>query len=334
MPFTPPTLDEINAAHRSLASMIRRTPVLSMPPGMIAPDTGGDGMLSFKLELLQHAGSFKARGALHAVQQLDEAGKRAGVVAVSAGNHAIATAFAAQSAGSNAHVVMMQHANPLRVARCQALGANVELVADVHTAFARCQAVAETENRTMMHPFESPHMIMGAATLGVEFAQDLIASGQPPLDAAIIPIGGGGLAAGMAHGLKSVWPDVKIYGVEPIGADSMARSFASGKPEKLSGVQTIADSLGAPFALPMTYELCRQYLDEVVLIDDPAMIGAMRLILEVLKQAVEPAGAAATAAFLGPLRQKLAGQHVGLIVCGANIDAASYAGYLSSADAA
>jgi threonine dehydratase len=116
-----------------------------------------------------------------------------------------------------------------------------------------------------------------------------------------------------------------VFGVEPFGADTMYRSFQSGKPEAIDEVRTIADSLGAPYALPISYALCRAHIDELVRISDEEMIAAMRFLLEHARLAVEPAGAAATAALLGPLRDRLAGRRVGLIVCGSNIDAASFA---------
>jgi threonine dehydratase len=171
-----------------------------------------------------------------------------------------------------------------------------------------------------MHPFESPHMVTGSATLGFEFLED-----AGPLDAVIIPIGGGGLAAGMALAMKQMLPEIEVFGVEPTGADSMHRSFQARSPQSLDAVHTIADSLGAPFAMPMTYDLCRRYIDDIVHIEDDAMIEAMRILMQKLKLAVEPAGAAATAALLGPLASRLAGKRVGIIVCGANIDTASYA---------
>jgi threonine dehydratase len=146
----------------------------------------------------------------------------------------------------------------------------------------------------------------------------------PDLDAVIIPIGGGGLAAGVATAMRLSKPDIEIYGVEPFGADSMYRSFEKGSPQTLEKIDTIADSLGAPYALPISYALCRASIDEIVRIRDEEMVAAMRFLLEHVRLAVEPAGASATAALLGPLRERLAGRRVGLIVCGSNIDAVTY----------
>ena len=159
----------------------------------------------------------------------------------------------------------------------------------------------------------------GTATVAIEWLEQ-----ASDLDAVIVPVGGGGLIAGMSSAIKQLRPDCLVIGVEPMGADSMWRSLAAGSPQKLERVATIADSLGAPYALPYSFELCRRYVDEVVRIADEAMIDAMRLALDSLKLVLEPAGAAATAALLGPLRERLAGRRVGVLVCGSNIDLASF----------
>jgi threonine dehydratase len=179
-----------------------------------------------------------------------------------------------------------------------------------------------------VHPFEGRLTVLGTATLGFEFCQQL-----PDLDAVIIPIGGGGLCAGVATAVKWMQPDCQVFGVEPEGADSMHRSFAAGKPVAIDKVRTIADSLGAPYATPYTFALCQRYVDELVLISDEDMRRAMALIFRGVKLAVEPAGAAATAALSGPLRERLRGKRVGVIVCGTNIDAASFAKLVESAEA-
>jgi threonine dehydratase len=153
----------------------------------------------------------------------------------------------------------------------------------------------------------------------------------PDLDAVVVPIGGGGLAAGVAAAVKLVRPATLVVGVEPEGADSMHRSFAAGSPQAIDKVRTIADSLGAPHAAPYSFGLCRRYVDELVLVSDDQLRAAMLLLFRSAKLAVEPAGAAATAALCGPLRERLRGRRVGLVVCGANIDAASFGAQLAEA---
>lgn len=278
-----------------------------------------------KLELWQKTGTFKPRGALSNILVLDEATRARGFTAVSAGNHAIAVAYAAQIVGSPAKLVMPQNASPARVALCRAYGGEVVLVADVHEAFARVEQIQQEEGYTYIPPFEGRRTALGTATVGLELSQQL-----SDVDAVVVPIGGGGLIAGIASAIKLFRPAIRVYGVEPEGANSMSLSLASGKPERIDAVRTIADSLGAPFAMPYSFALCQQFVDDVVLINDEAMRQAMGLLFQEMKLAVEPAGAAATAALLGPLRDRLKGQRVALIVCGTNIDVATYTQYVSA----
>lgn len=313
------SLAEIAAVHADLADFVTTTPIHHWRAGGLGEAVAADTDVVVKLELFQVGGSFKPRGALAVMRALSVDELARGVVAVSAGNHAIATAHAARVLGTSAKVVMMEAASPVRVARCKALGAEVVLVPDVHTAFGHVEQIREAEGRSFVHPFEGPRTALGTAGIGLEFSRQ-----AGPLDAVVIPIGGGGLAAGMATALKLLQPDCRIYGVEPVGACAMHRSFEAGEPVSIDRVETIADSLGAPFALPYSFGLCRRALDEIVLIDDELMRRAMALLLEDLKLLAEPAGAASTAALIGPLRDHLAGKRVGIIVCGSTIDLANF----------
>jgi threonine dehydratase len=314
------TLEDVRAARERLGARIRRTPVQPLSGPAVAEALAPGTLAFMKLELFQHTGSFKVRSALLNALMLPEAEHARGVCAISAGNHAIAVAFAAAAVGTSAKVVMKADSNPFRIEQCRRYGAAVELVADVHVGFRRVQEIAEAEGRTFIHPYEGLRVAAGTGTLGLEFLEQ-----APDLEAVIVPIGGGGLAAGVSSAVKLVNPACQVFGVEPFGADTMYRSFASGKPEAIDKVRTIADSLGAPFALPISFALCRANLDDIVRVEDAELVAAMRLLLEHAKLAVEPAGAAATAALLGPLRERLAGRRVGLIVCGSNIDAAGFA---------
>jgi threonine dehydratase len=313
------SLSEIRAARARLGDRIVTTPVqrLAGPGAESALPAGTRAVL--KLELFQRTGSFKARGALLNVLSLTPDELARGICAISAGNHAIAAAFAAHAVGTTAKVVMKVGANPFRVAECRRYGADVELHPDFHAAFRRVEEIRDTEGRALIHPFEGLRVATGTATLGLEFLEQV-----PDLDAVVVPIGGGGLAAGVSTAIKLVKPACRVLGVEPFGADTMWRSFAAGTPQSIDRIDTIADSLGAPYALPISFALCRASIDELVRIRDEEMVSAMRFLLEHARLAVEPAGAAATAALLGPLRDRLAGKSVGLIVCGSNIDAATY----------
>jgi threonine dehydratase len=318
-----PTLEAVRAARQRLGSRVLVTPVRRWEDETVARAVGPDAEVWLKEELFQRTGSFKPRGALTVMLDLAPEALARGVVTVSAGNHAMATAYAASTLGVSAKVVMPKTASPFRVQRSREYGAEVLLTDNVHDAFARVQEIVEAEGRTFVHPFEGPLTARGTATLGVELMEQVA-----DLDAVIVPIGGGGLCAGVAAAVKQLRPQCLVFGVEPEGADSMHRSFAAGSPQAIEAVRTIADSLGAPHAAPYSFDLCRRYVDELVLVSDDDLRRSMALLFRSAKLAVEPAGAASTAALLGPLRERLRGREVGLIVCGANIDPASYARYL------
>ncbi len=317
------SIASIEAARRANAPYVAITPIHDWCGGGLAGRTDAREVV-LKLELFQHTGSFKARGAVTAVRALTPMARRLGVTAVSAGNHAIATAFAAAQFGVSAKVVMLASANPMRIAQCRAWGAEVLLAPTGAGAFGLAREIEKNEGRAFIHPFEGPDVALGAGTLGLEFSEQAGA-----LDALVIPIGGGGLAAGVASAFKQLQPGCRIYGVEPAGADTMHRSFAAGSPASRDDVDTIADSLAPPYALPYSYALCRAAVDQLVLVDDDEIRAAMALLFREVKLAVEPAGAVSTAALLGPLRNAFAGQRVGLIVCGANIDIETFARHVA-----
>ena len=316
-------LSDIEAARHLLGNRLLVTPVREwLGPAVEA--LGGRSRIFLKLELFQRTGSFKPRGALLTMLNLPRDDLQRGVTAVSAGNHAIATAYAAQLLGTTAKLVMFPTANPQRVALCRHYGAEVEFAADAHQAFERATEIEIEEQRALIHPFEGLRTAMGSATLGHELANQV-----PELDLVVVPIGGGGLCAGVSSALKLLQPSCKVIGVEPAGADSMHRSFAAGEPRAIERVDTIADSLGAPYAMPISFELCRRNVDELVLVSDDELRAAMRLLLQETKLAVEPAGAAAAAALLGPLRAQAVGKRAAIIVSGSNIDAAGFARHIA-----
>jgi threonine dehydratase len=324
-----PSLEAVHGLRERLGDMVVTTPVRRWQDPALEAMVGAETRVFLKEELFQRTGSFKPRGALSNMLDLAPAVLARGVVAVSAGNHAMAVGYAAKVLGTTAKVVMPNTANPFRVERCRRLGAEVELVEDVHRAFERVHEIEAAEGRTFVHPFEGPLTARGTATVGLELTRQVA-----DLEAVIVPIGGGGLCAGVASAVKQAQPACQVFGVEPEGADSMKRSFAAGSPQSIDAVRTIADSLGAPYAAPYSFELCRRFVDEVVLVDDDALKRAMLLLFESAKLAVEPAGAAATAALCGPLLERLRGKSVGLIVCGANIDATTFSRFLADARSA
>jgi threonine dehydratase len=323
-----PTVAAIEAVRQELGDRIRETPVWRWRSDALDGLVGPQTEVLLKLELLQYTGSFKPRGALAVMLALPPEVLRRGVTAVSAGNHAMAVGYAARTLSTTAKVVMPRTANPVRVAGCKAYGAEVVLVENVHAAFAEVQRIQTEEGRFFVHPFEGPRTALGTATLGAELARQ--AQG---LDAVIVPIGGGGLCAGVAAAVKQLRPGCEVFGVEPEGADSMHRSFAAGRPMAIDAVRTIADSLGAPHAAPYSFGLCQRFVDALCKVDDAALCRAMALLFADMKLAVEPAGAAATAALLGPLRERLRGKRVALIVCGANLDVATFARHVAAGGA-
>ncbi|MDX1585251.1 MAG: threonine/serine dehydratase [Balneolaceae bacterium] len=310
-----PTKEEIKSARQKLGHKVRYTPVWQWKGDEVTRHFGEDTEIFLKLELFQYGGSFKPRGALLNMMDLDSDERERGVTAVSAGNHAIAVAYAAKTIGTTAKVVMPKSANPSRVERCKSYGAEVVLVDDVHQAFDKVRQIEEEEGRSFIHPFEGPLTAMGTATVGLELCEQV-----EDMDAVIVPIGGGGLIAGIASAVKQIQPDCKVFGVEPEGADSMSKSFAAGKPEEIDKVDTMADSLGAPHAAPYSFSLAKQFVDDIVKVSDEQMATVMELMFLEMKLALEPAGASATAALRYPLHEKLNGKRVGVIVCGSNID--------------
>ncbi len=313
MTFTGPGISEIRALREALSADTVRTPIVRC--AAIEAVVGGATEICAKLEFLQRTGTFKARGALATLRSLSPAQLAAGVTAVSAGNHAIATAFAASVLGTSAKVVMTRTANPSRIDSARAYGAEVVLADDVHEAFAVAEAIQRDEGRYFVHPFEGPEVACGTGTLGLEICEQV-----SDFDALIVPVGGGGLIAGVANAVKQLRPGCEVIGVEPEGADTMHRSFEHGTPQGIDRVTTIADSLGAPFALPYSYALTAANTDRLVRVNDDQLRRTMGFLFRAMRIAVEPACAASSAALLWPLRDSLRGKRVVLVMCGSNID--------------
>ena len=308
-----PEIAEIRAVHEEIAGDIVATPVLRC--AALEQLLGRGTEVIAKLEFLQRTGTFKARGALATLRSLTPAQLERGVTAVSAGNHAIATAFAARATGTSAKVVMIRTANPSRIEACRSYGADVVLADDVHDAFDVAERIQEEEGRFFVHPFEGLTIACGTGTVGLEICEQV-----SDFDALLVPVGGGGLIGGIANAVKQLRPDVEITGIEPEGADTMHRSRAAGSPQAIERVTTIADSLGAPFAMPYSFALTEQNVDQLAMVNDQQLRRAMGFLFREMKLAVEPACAATTAALLWPLRDRLKGRRIVLVMCGSNID--------------
>ncbi len=320
-----PSLDDIRNTATRIAPHIIETPLLPCYGPELLERIGPESDVHLKLELLQRAGSFKARGALNVIMNLGDEAKENGVTAFSAGNHAIATAYAAKVLGVSAKVAMPKTANPYRVERCLALGAEIVFAGSMMELFEIGDRLQKEEGRALVHPFEGAHTFEGTGTIGMEICQSI-----EGLDAVVVPVGGGGLISGIALAVKNLQPDCKVIGVEPEGAKGMVDSLQKGKPLDKVELNCIADSLSAPLHMPQSFAIIQKFVDQMVTISDRQMIDTMQLMFADLKLAVEPAGASAIAAMLGPLKKQLTGKRVALVICGTNIDMETHAKIISS----
>ena len=305
-----PTLREIRHARERIAGAVHRTPLL----GSATLSTRIGASLRLKGEHLQKTGSFKVRGALHFMLDLDEEARRRGVITISAGNHAQATAWAAARAGVPATVVMPEGAPRAKAAASAGYGADVVLHGTVFEAFRLALKRAEAEGLTFVHPFDDPRIVAGQGTVGLEILEEL-----PDVATIVVPVGGGGLCAGIALAAAHTAPRVRVVGVEPEGAAAMRRSLDEGAAVRLEEVETIADGLGAPMAGELTYAAVREHVHDVVTVSDAAIARALALLLERTKQLVEPGGAAGGAALLEGLVEVGDGPVVA-VLSGGNVD--------------
>ena len=306
------TAKMIDDARQTLKGAVIYTPILPLVSSKIAPFLPPEAELYLKLEFFQHVGSFKARGAYLGVRGLDADAARRGVVTFSGGNHGLAVAWAGAARGVPVKVVMAKATDPLRIEAVRALGAEVVLEADIQACFAAVERIRADEGRHFLHPFNDEVMVLGAAVCGAEMLEQM-----PPLDAVVVPIGGGGLIAGVASAVKLVDPNIAVIGVEPTGGANMTRALDAGGAITMDRIDTIADSLGAPATLDYTFNIVRALVDEVITISDSELAAMMLRMRDNLGLMVEPACAAALAATLGGAR--FAGKRVGVLACGSNI---------------
>ena len=302
-------LTEILAARDRIAGRVHRTPMIRS--GHFSERLGI--RLHLKLELFQKTGSFKPRGVLNRLDHLTADERRRGVITLSAGNHAQALAWAARESAIRATVVMPARAPASKVEATRNYGGEVVLTEG--DLLGDCLALQSARDLVLVHPFDDPHVIAGQGTVGLEILDDV-----PEPDLVVVSVGGGGLISGVAAAIRARHPGTRIVGVEPEGADAMSRSLASGKPERLAQVNTIADGLAAPFAGALTFAHVRALVDDVVRVSDEEIAAAMFPILERVKVVPEPAAAAAMAALLTgrvPLRR---GMSVVCVLCGGNVD--------------
>ena len=305
------TNDDVDAALRRIRPYVHETPLLSSTR---LGDRAGGIKLMLKCESMQRTGSFKARGALNAVMQLSDAERARGVVAVSAGNHAQALAWAAATVGTDCIAVMPESAPATKIEATEGYGGKVELVGgEMIHAFQRAEQIA-SEGRVMVHPFMDPRVAAGQGTVGLE-----ILAQSKDLDVVVVPIGGGGLISGVATAIKAARPDVRIIGVEPEGAATMRKSLDAGSPQTIP-VKTVADGLASPTVGAMNLEIVKRYVEDVVIVSDDEILAALRALFAYSKLVVEPAAAASVAALLSGRIKLDRGSRVVAILSGGNVD--------------
>src|SRR5437764_10022646 len=301
---------DIRAAHKRIQPYIHRTPVLTS--SRLNQATGAS--LFFKCENFQKIGAFKARGAANAVFSLDDATARRGVVTHSSGNHGAAVARAAKLRGIPAHIVMPSNSAKVKVRAVESYGAHIVFCEPTEEAReATCAEVIKKTGATLIHSFENEHVIAGQGTAAVEMLEDL-----PGLDVIICPVGGGGLLSGTAIAAKSMRPEIKVIAVEPANADDAAQSFRAGRRLVTEKKFTIADGLRTNIGEP-NFAIVQQYVDDIVIVSEEAIVLAMRTIWETMKIVIEPSAAvpyAAIAEHISDVERK----RVGIILTGGNVD--------------
>ncbi len=306
------TFGDIEAAAKRIRDQVSQSPCpLSIPL------SEATGMRIFcKLEYLQRTGSFKERGARNALLLLSPEQRRRGVIAASAGNHALGVAYHAQLLGIPATVVMPRFAPLTKIANCRKLGARVELEgATIAEARVRADQLVSRAGLTYINGFDDPGIIAGQGTIGLELASQV-----PELDAVLVPVGGAGLLGGVALALKTLKPEVKIIAVEPEHAASFAAAMSAGKPVNFEVQPTLADGLSVPKVGQNAFGIARDLVERTVLVRERHIALAVLRLMELEKSVVEGAGATPLAACLAGLVPELRGKNVALPLTGGNID--------------
>lgn len=303
------TLDCIYRASFALKDVIRRTDLI------YAPQINNESQIYLKPENLQYTGSFKLRGACYKISCLTEEEKSRGVIACSAGNHAQGVALGATKHGIKSLICLPEGAPISKVEATKRYGADVCLVPGVYDdAYQKALQLKEEKGYTFIHPFDDEYVIAGQGTIGLELLNQL-----PDVEVVIVPIGGGGLISGVAYALKSLKPDVKVYGVQAQGAPSMLRSIEHERRECLSSVSTIADGIAVKEPGEHTFDLCSKYVDGIVTVTEDEICAAILALMEQQKLIAEGAGAVAVAAAMFN-KVPVTGKKTICVVSGGNID--------------
>ena len=304
------TYDDIVNAQKAQGDVIRKT-------SLVFSDTFSQltgSKVYLKNEFEQKTGSFKLRGAYYKIKNLAEDKKNKGVVAASAGNHAQGVALASAMEKINCTIVMPRNASPAKVAATKEYGAEVVLEGkNYDESWIKAQEIAKTSGAQIIHAFDDPQIIAAQGVIGLEIMEQL-----PNVDEIYVPIGGGGLAAGILTAVKTKNPNVKIIGVESKSFPSMKNSLDSGKLETVDGGFTVADGISVRTPGKQTFEIIRDMIDKIVLVDDEEIIKTIFLLMERSKVVVEPAGVAGLAYLVS--KKPSPGKNVVPILCGGNVD--------------
>ena len=304
------TLDRIYKAKRVLGEVVRKTDMI------LAKNLCPIADIYLKTENLQVTGSFKVRGSYFKISQLSEEEKANGVIACSAGNHAQGVALAATKNGIKSLICLPDGAPISKVEATKKYGAEICMVKGVYDdAYKKALELKEEKGYTFIHPFDDPDVIAGQGTIGLEILEQL-----PDADIVVVPIGGGGLIAGVAYAIKQINPNCKVYGVQSAGAPSMEKSILDGGIETLSGVQTIADGIAVKTPGNLTFELTQKYVDGIFTVTDDEIAFAILTLLEQQKLIAEGAGAVPVAAVMNGKIPDIEGKNVCCLVSGGNID--------------
>ena len=303
------TLDKIYHAAFVLKDVIRRTELVP------APNVNKKATIFLKPENLQLTGSFKVRGSYYKISQLSEEEKSKGVIACSAGNHAQGVALAATKNGIKSLICLPDGAPISKIEATKGYGADVCLVPGVYDdAYKRAIELRDEKGYTFIHPFDDEDVIAGQGTIGLEIIDQM-----KDVDAVIVPIGGGGLISGVAFAIKSLNPNIKVYGVQAAGAPSMKNSVDNKQIERLDSVSTIADGIAVKQPGENTFDICSKYVDKIVTVTDDEVSSAILTLLEKQKLITEGAGAVAVAAAMFD-KVPIEGKKVICVVSGGNID--------------
>ena len=298
---------DIEAASKRIAGHIRTTPILHLEPRAL----GIDAHIALKLEQLQLTGSFKPRGAFNRV--LSDSVPSAGVIAASGGNHGVAVAYVAQQLGHRAEIFVPEKCPPVKVQRLRNYGAHVTLVgASYAEALVASQARAAETGALVVHAYDQPEIVVGQGTLAYEFAQQV-----PDLETILVAVGGGGLIGGIAAWFER---DVRIIGVEPASAPTLATALKENKPVDVEVGGVAVDSLGARQVGALAFSLAKYYVDRVILVPDEDILASQRMLWNDLRLVAEPGGATALVALINGSYKPTPGEHVGVVICGGNAD--------------